>query len=342
MEFPVFDGLKTNEGGDGDNVVHRATAGNISDRAGEAHENLAVGFSSGEEMDEFDGDIAAVEIRKYEHVRLSSNMGCAELELGDRGIQSGVRLHFALDGDFGIRFLGDVAGEFDGTGDLFRGRGACTSFGGKAEHRDAWAFSEDLTGKQACLDGDGGELLHRWIRDDARVRKEEHPVVPELFVLKLHEGAGGNHIREWHGFDQMKQGAKERAAGGVDASSHGVGESVLDHHGSEVGGASHDFGAVFEACLAVALDALEALAKDGKFGGCGGVDDRDVVEIDAMRGSDMFDDVAAAEEDGNSQIPLVKPFRGPYHGFRLSVGKDDSFRMPPKFFKNSFNEPHTL
>lgn len=93
-------------------------AGDLGGGLGEAGEDLAEGVGAGEQLDEFEGDVAAVKVGEDEHVGATGDGAIDLFGASDDGVEGGIHLDLAIDLDIEAESGGLGASEFGGAADL--------------------------------------------------------------------------------------------------------------------------------------------------------------------------------------------------------------------------------
>jgi hypothetical protein len=340
VELAVVDGLESDDGGDANDFFDGCATGKVGGGFVEAEEELAVGVGFGEAVDEFEGDVAGVEVGEDEDVGAAGDGAAGGFEGADFGDDGGVGLEFAVDLGFEVVFDEVLFGEGGGGGDAFGVLGLGAATGGVAEHGDAGDAAGELTAELGGFDGDAGELFDVGVGDDAAVGEDEEAFVAVVAIGDLEDHAAGDAFDSGQGLDELEEGTQDAAGGGGGASDEAVGLAVLEHHGAEVIGVGDDLDGVGLGDAAVAVELFEAFDEEGKVFGFFGVDDVDAAQggVDFFGG--FFDFVAFAEEDGDAEFAFdVLDGSGNDVGLG-AIGEDDTLGVAFEFIKDRLYKFH--
>jgi len=260
--------------------------------------------------------------------------------VGEFGEESGIGLEFAIDLHFETLVADFLAGEGGGGGHFARGSEIGARFCGEAEHGDAGFIASHLAADCAGLDGDFGELFHGGLGDDGAIGKEHHPAFSVARVGEIEHHAGGDGGSGGEGFDELNQGAEGATGGFAGPGDEAIDEGILDHHGGEVMGITEELGGGIGAEVVVAFEFFESGDESGEFGGSGGIDDADVIDVDFFLEGDGFDLEAFSENDRGTELKLSEAGGGVEDAGFGSFGEDDAFGVSAKFFEDGFDVAH--
>jgi hypothetical protein len=159
-------------------------------------------------------------------------------------------------------------------------------------------------------------------------------------VREIEHHAGGDGGGGGERFDELNQGAEGAAGSFAGTGDEAIDEGILNHHGGKVMGITEELDGGFWAEVVVALEFFESGDESGEFGGSGGIDDPDVIDVDFFLEGDCFDIEAFSEDDRGTELKLSEAGGGVEDAGFGSFGEDDAFGMSAKFFENGFDVAH--
>lgn len=185
----ALDGLTTGDYGGSENVVDVSAAADLCAGAIESGDDLAVGPSSGDELDHLGSDVTTVEIRENEDIGAPGNRGVGHaFLLSYDGAEGGVELEFPVDEklefEAGSLFPGDLEGFSDFSDRLVAGVGG---MGGVAEHRNPRRIVGQVIGDPCSGERDVGELRRGGIGNHPAVGEKEEPIHPEIGIFLVED-----------------------------------------------------------------------------------------------------------------------------------------------------------
>jgi len=159
-------------------------------------------------------------------------------------------------------------------------------------------------------------------------------------VGEIEHHAGGDGGSGGEGFDELNQGAEGATGGFAGPGDEAIDEGILDHHGGEVMGITEELGGGIGTEVVVAFEFFESGDESGEFGGSGGIDDSDVIDVDFFLEGDGFDLEAFSENDRGTELKLSEAGGGVEDAGFGSFGEDDAFGVSAKFFEDGFDVAH--
>ena len=108
-----------------------AASGEVVDRSVESEQDRSVSSIAAESLSDLVADVACLDDREYECVRITCYRGTRELQLADCRRYSRVELHLAVDGHVRVELLGDLCSLCRESNGVALAGALC----GEAEHR---------------------------------------------------------------------------------------------------------------------------------------------------------------------------------------------------------------
>lgn len=97
--------LNARDGDDAIDIISIATTRKIVDRRGNTLCDRAICFSFCKSLHELIADVASIEIREHEHIRMTGNGGAWCFRAADLRNDSGIELKLAIESEFGCKFF---------------------------------------------------------------------------------------------------------------------------------------------------------------------------------------------------------------------------------------------
>ena len=146
--------LDRSDGDDVHDILNGAAAGQVVDRLGKTLDDRADGLRVAQTLHQLVADVARLQIREDQHVRLAGNRAARALQFADGGNERGIRLHLAVH----VQLRRLLMHQLHGVGNLVHVLMLRRALRGEGEQRNLRVDAEELC-RAGGLDGHFRQLL---------------------------------------------------------------------------------------------------------------------------------------------------------------------------------------